>query len=287
MAHSASNQPSDATPPSGHEQFEQIRNRAHALFRDHRYEEAADLYRRLTVEPGYEAHAYYGLGMVAVAVRDLEAAEERLRYAVALDPRQHSAMAALGKIALARGDTEKSRMWFEAAKERGNSRVAADLEQLDRLERQTTQNDPMPQRQASATPVAHHQARQPTSVSVKRSGSSHLKGKVSHFVPRQEHRGRRSPPVIVWMFRVNTETPDHQIEQSQVEMRALHFKSTIGNGDDVDLRGRWNTSGVFVAHWAYNVTSHSKVLGQPSHGVMVAMLIIVFLILAIVVLTVG
>lgn len=287
MPHSASHPPSGATPPSGREQFEQIRHRAHALFRDQRYEEAADLYRRLTAAPGYEADAYYGLGMVAVAVRDLEAAEERLRYAVVLDPRQHLAMAALGKIALARNDAAKARLWFEAAKEQGNSRVAADLEQLDRLQRQTAQAEPVSQGQASTTPIPHHHGRQPASALARGWGSSRLKGKVSHFAPRQEPRGRGNPPVLVWMFRVNTETPDHQTEQSQVEMRALHFKSTIGNGDDVDLRGRWNRAGVFVAHWAYNVSSRSKVLGQPSHGVMVAMAIVVFLIVVMVVLTAG
>ena len=277
VSHPSSNRPSGSPPPLDLGEFNQVLKRANELFRERRLGEAANLYQRLTAVPEYQAEAYYGLAMVSAATNDGEAAEERLLRTVQFDNHHHRAMLALGQIAYSKRDLAQALRWFQIAKDQGNQKAAVILQRLEERDPQAAQSGqgapPPPPESPADYPV-----QQPASLT--QGGiPSPLRGSIQHFVSRQEPRGRGNPPVIVWLFRLGMKI-DHQAQVAQVEMKGLprHFKSTIRDGDVVTVHGRWNRSGVFAAHRAYNHTTRSKIFGQTSHGVLVAMAIVAVLI---------
>lgn len=242
--------------PAEREQFEHMRMRAEELHHRRQFEEAAKLYGQLAKAPGYEAEARYGLGNVLAAARkDWDGAEKLFSDCIKRDGRHTGAMVASGDIALLKGETDRARDWFRVAKDYGSMDAAARLEELDGKTASGSgeANQGVRAQSPSATP-RDSDAERPVSPGASWARPAELlKGTVSKFTPRQESRGRGQQPLIVWMFRLEDET--------QVEIRAFRFRSTISNGDKVEVRGRWNRAGVFVASRAFNESTQSHVVG--------------------------
>jgi tetratricopeptide (TPR) repeat protein len=89
--------------------------RAKRLVRKGRYDEAEAIFRGLMAKAPYDARS--GLGDIAVAKGDYQAAVEEFQAAILLNPRAPDAYNGLGKIAFNKGDYDKARQYFNQALE--------------------------------------------------------------------------------------------------------------------------------------------------------------------------
>lgn len=97
--------------------------RAKRLVRRGRFDEAEAIFRGLMVKAPYDARA--GLGDIAEARGDYQAAIEEFQAALLINPRAPEAYNGLGKVAFNRGDYDQAKQYFDQALERAPADTVA------------------------------------------------------------------------------------------------------------------------------------------------------------------
>ena len=97
--------------------------RAKRLVRRGRYDEAEAIFRGLMVKAPYDARA--GLGDIAEARGNYQAAIEEFQAALLINPRAPEAYNGLGKVAFNRGDYDQAKQYFDQALERAPADTVA------------------------------------------------------------------------------------------------------------------------------------------------------------------
>jgi hypothetical protein len=96
------------------------------------------------------------------------------------------------------------------------------------------------------------------------SDRSHLRGQVASFRQRSELMGSRYGSV--WDFRVDgwdaAGVPQQPVA---VEMRGVKIKGSVGDGDWVEIEGRWKPGAVFVVRSLKNISQNARV-GVDAYG---------------------
>ena len=128
--------------------------KANDLLQSGKAAEAVQIYRHMLEEKPESAWTAYNLALALEAMNDLKGAEEALRNAIKIDPKQAKIQAELGRLELAKGDLQSAQKWLESALELGPELVDArgnlamvyakkgDLVSAEKLLRQALQDDP-------------------------------------------------------------------------------------------------------------------------------------------------
>ena len=116
--------------------------------------EAAQIYRHMLEENQDSAQTAYNLALALEATNDLKGAEDTLRNAIDIDPKQAKVQTELGRLELVKGDLQSARKWLESALDlepglveaRGNLAMLfakkGDVVSAERLLRQAIEDDP-------------------------------------------------------------------------------------------------------------------------------------------------
>src|SRR5579872_214239 len=128
--------------------------RANDLLQSGKAMEAAQIYRHMLEEKPDSASTAYNLALALEAGNDIQGAEDALRNAIRIDPKQAMIQAELGRLDLARGDLQAAQKFLEAALEldpelaeaRGNLAMVharrGDLLSAEKLLRQALEDNP-------------------------------------------------------------------------------------------------------------------------------------------------
>lgn len=98
------------------------------------------------------------------------------------------------------------------------------------------------------------------------SDREHLRGLVASFRPRSELIGSRYG--AVWDFRVDSWNADGVWQLPvAVEMRGFEIKGSVGDGDWVEIEGKWEPGEVFMVRSLKNITQNAQVVvdGYKKH----------------------
>ncbi len=116
--------------------------------------EAVQLYRHMLEEKPDSAWTAYNLALALDATNDTKGAEDALRNAINIDPKQAKIQAELGRLELAEGDLQSAQKWLESALDLGPELVEArgnlamlyarkgNLVSAEKLLRQALEDDP-------------------------------------------------------------------------------------------------------------------------------------------------
>jgi tetratricopeptide (TPR) repeat protein len=128
--------------------------KANDLLQSGKAAEAVQIYRHMLEEMPNSAWTAYNLAMALEATNDMKGAEDTLRNAVDMDPKQAKIQAELGRLELAKGEAQSAQKRFESALDmqpglveaRGNLAMLyakkGDLTSAEKLLRQTLEDDP-------------------------------------------------------------------------------------------------------------------------------------------------
>ena len=128
--------------------------RANDLLQAGKAQEAAQIYRHMLEERPDNAWTAYNLALALEATHDTRGAEDALRKAIEIDPKQAKILAELGRLKLAAGDTQSAQKWLRSALDlqpglvdaRGNLAMVdarrGDLISAEKLLRQALEDDP-------------------------------------------------------------------------------------------------------------------------------------------------
>ena len=127
--------------------------KANDLLQSGKVTEAVQIYRHMLEEMPDSAWTAYNLALALEATNDMKGAEDTLRNAVDMDPKQAKIQAELGRLELAKGDLQSAQKWLESALDlqpelveaRGNLAMLyakkGDLTSAEKLLRQTVEDD--------------------------------------------------------------------------------------------------------------------------------------------------
>ena len=87
--------------------------------------EAVQIYRHMLEEKPDSAWTAYNLALALEATNDMKGAEDTLRNAIDMDPKQAKIQAELGRLELAKGELQSAQKWFETALDLGPGLVEA------------------------------------------------------------------------------------------------------------------------------------------------------------------
>jgi tetratricopeptide (TPR) repeat protein len=128
--------------------------RANDLLQSGKAAEAAQVYRHMLEEKPDSAWTAYNLALALEAANDMKGAEDTLRNAISVDPKQAKIQGELGRLELAEGNLQAAQKWLESALElepelveaRGNLAMLyakkGDLISAEKLLRQALEDDP-------------------------------------------------------------------------------------------------------------------------------------------------
>jgi len=89
--------------------------KANDLLQSGKATEAVQIYRHMLEEMPNSAWTAYNLALALEATNDMKSAEDTLRNAVNMDPKQAKIQAELGRLELAKGETQSAQKRFESA----------------------------------------------------------------------------------------------------------------------------------------------------------------------------
>jgi hypothetical protein len=107
-------------------------------------------------------------------------------------------------------------------------------------------------------------------------------GTVRDLQQRTESQSSREHmrTVTIWYFRVERHDPSgNQLPPVPVEMRGYSFSGALSNGDEISLHGRWR-DGTLRATEVTNLTTGARVRAKYYSPVMIALMIVVFVLIA-------
>jgi tetratricopeptide (TPR) repeat protein len=128
--------------------------KANDLLQSGKPTEAAQIYRHMLEENPNNVQTAYNLALALEATNDLKGAEDTLRNAIDIDPKQAKVQTELGRLELVKGDLQSARKWLESALDlepglveaRGNLAMLfakkGDVVSAERLLRQAIEDDP-------------------------------------------------------------------------------------------------------------------------------------------------
>lgn len=128
--------------------------KANDLLQSGKAADAAQIYRHMLEEKPDSAWTAYNLALALEGMRDMKGAEDALRNAINIDPKQAKIQAELGRLELAKGDLQSAQKWLESATGLGPELVEArgnlamlyakrgDLVSAEKLLHQALEDDP-------------------------------------------------------------------------------------------------------------------------------------------------